>query len=140
MIATSTRRDAAPASVARPRVLVAEDDPNSRWVLCALIRRMGYDCRAVGNGREAVELVDEFRPRVILMDLMMPGVDGLEATRRLKAQANTRDIPIVALTGDVSSRKQMAAQAAGCDDFIPKPIVWPELLERLRRHLGESEG
>lgn len=121
------------------RVLIAEDDPNSRWVLSALVRRMGFDCRAVSNGREALELVPAFRPRVILMDLMMPELDGLEATRRLKADPWTRGIPILALTGDVTSRNEAAAQAAGCDAFVPKPIVWPSLQARLEPFLDESD-
>jgi CheY-like chemotaxis protein len=118
------------------RILVVEDDPNSRWVLCALLRRMGYDCRVAADGREALDKVEEFRPHVILMDLMMPGLDGFEATRRLKADARTRGIPILALTGNVTPGGESAARRAGCDDFLGKPVVFQELLSRVQRHSG----
>ncbi len=117
------------------RVLIAEDDPNSRWVLCALMKRLGFDCRTAANGREVLEQVEEFRPQVVLMDLMMPDLDGIEATRRLKSDLRTRDIPILALTGNVTSRNESAARDAGCDDFVPKPIVLPELVKRVRMQL-----
>lgn len=123
------------------RVLIAEDDPNSRWVLCALMKRLGFDCRTAANGREVLDQVEEFRPQLILMDLMMPGLDGIEATRRLKADLRTRDIPVLALTGDITPRNESAARDAGCDDFIPKPIVLPELMKRVRRQLDpDSEN
>lgn len=119
-----------------PRVLIVEDDPRSRWVLCALFRRLGYDCRAAADGSEALQTVAEFRPRVILMDLMMPGLDGIEATRRLKADATTRPIPILALTGNVTPGGESAARQAGCDDFVPKPVVFQDLIQRVRDRLG----
>src|SRR3982751_6298969 len=65
------------------RILIVEDDPNSRWILCALLKRLGYQCQVATNGQEAMEAVQDFGPQVILMDLMMPVLDGLEATRRL---------------------------------------------------------
>ena len=96
------------------RVLVVEDDPNSRWVLCALMRRLGYNCQVATNGEEALQMVESFAPQVILMDLMMPVLDGLEATRRLKADAKTRGIPVLALTGNVTPAGESAARMAGC--------------------------
>lgn len=120
---------------AAARVLIAEDDPHSRWVLCALLKRLGFDCRTASDGREAMSLVEQFRPEIILMDLMMPGVSGLDATRALKSDDRTRDIPIVALTGNITPGFERAAEEAGCDDFVPKPIVLQELLERVRRLL-----
>jgi CheY-like chemotaxis protein len=133
-------KDLKPPSSAGPRLLIAEDDPNSRWVLCALVKRMGFDCRAVGNGREVLDLVPQFRPRVILMDLMMPVLDGLEATRRLKSDEATRSIPIVVLTGNVTPGNEAAAREAGCDAFVPKPIVWADLQARLLAFLDERQG
>jgi CheY-like chemotaxis protein len=69
------------------------------------------------------------------MDLMMPDVDGLEATRRLKSDARTQGIPILALTGDVSPLREQAARLAGCDDFVAKPLVFPDLVDRIQRHV-----
>jgi CheY-like chemotaxis protein len=125
-----------PSSHPGLRVLVAEDDPSNRWVLCALLRRMGYDIRAAADGREALRLVRTFAPQVILMDLMMPVLDGLEATRRLKADARTRDIPVLALTGNVTPAGESAARRAGCDEFLHKPVILKELIDRLDAHAG----
>lgn len=125
-------------SPAGTRLLIAEDDPNSRWVLCALLKRLGFECRVASNGREALDLVEQFRPNVILMDLMMPGLNGLEATKSLKSNDRTRDIPILVLTGDLTARNLQAASAAGCDDFLPKPVVLPDLLEHIG-HLLEHD-
>ena len=111
------------------RVLVAEDHPNCRWVLGALLRRAGYDCRTAGDGAEALSLVRSFAPQVILMDLMMPGIDGLEATRRLKADSRTRSIPVFAVSADVSDAARIAAREAGCETLLSKPIAMEELFE-----------
>lgn len=129
-VESSGRRAARP-----PRVLVVEDDPGSRWTLAALLQRTGFECRVASNGREALEVAPAFGPDVILMDLMMPELDGLEATRRLKADARTREVAVVALSGNVTRLGESAARTAGCDDFVTKPVVFPDLVERLRRHL-----
>lgn len=113
------------------RVLIVEDDPNSRWVLCALMRRLGYDCQVAVDGQEALQMVARFKPQAILMDLMMPVMDGLETTRRLKADAATRGIPILALTGNSTPTGERVARSAGCDDFLTKPVVLSDLLKRL---------
>ena len=118
----------------KPRVLIVEDDPNSRWVLGALLRRLGYECEVAIDGREALAKVDRFGPQVILMDLMLPGLDGLEATRRLKADARTRGIPVLALSGRVAPDGESLARQAGCDDFVPKPVSLNDLLDRIDRH------
>ncbi len=135
MTAISTQKHVCkPASKAR--LLIVEDDPNSQWVLCALLKRLGFECRVANDGQEALEAVDQFRPEVILMDLMMPRLNGLEATRRLKSDERTRQIPILVLTGDWTSRNIEAANSAGCDDLLPKPVVLPELLGRIQKLLG----
>jgi CheY-like chemotaxis protein len=119
-----------------PRVLVVEDDPNTRWVLCALMKRSGYDCRAAADGEEALAMDGPFAPQVILMDAMMPGTDGIEATRRLKRDDRTRMIPVLILTGNLTPGNLSAAREAGCDDLVPKPVALPDLLQRLRKYLG----
>lgn len=133
---TSNQLRAAPSRRDVPRILIVEDDANSRWVLCALIRRLGYDCQVAANGQQALDVVDEFEPDIILMDLMMPVLDGLEATRRLKADARTRGIPILALTGNATPQGLSAAHRAGCDDCLAKPVVFQDLLGRISRLLS----
>ncbi|HWE38775.1 MAG TPA: response regulator [Isosphaeraceae bacterium] len=117
------------------RVLIVEDDPNSRWALCALLKRLGFDCRAATNGQEALDLVRAFQPEAVIMDLMMPVLDGVEATRRLKADARTRGIPVLALSANATPGGRSAARRAGADDFLTKPVILTELLEHLHRHL-----
>ena len=85
-----------------------------------------------GRGRpEALEVVRSFTPEMILMDLMMPGLDGLETTRRLKADPATQAIPVLALTADATPSGVLAAKNAGCDDFMTKPVVLDDLVDRL---------
>jgi len=119
------------------RVLIVEDDPSSRWVLSALMKRWGYECEVASNGEEGLRKVQSFQPRMILMDLMMPVVDGIEAIRRLKSSAPTRDIPVLALSGNRTANGELAARDAGCDDFLAKPIVFQDLLERVESYLKD---
>ena len=118
-----------------PRVLIVEDDPSTLWVLCALMRRLGFDCEGATNGREALELVGSFDPQAILLDVRLPVLDGLEVTRRLKADARTRGIPVLAVTCDTSSLLVASARRAGCAAVLTKPIVVQDLLNRLDRLL-----
>lgn len=120
------------------RVLIAEDDPGSRWALSTLLRKLGYDCEVATNGQEVLEKVEGFDPGAIVMDLMMPVIDGLEATRLLKSDARTRSIPILALTAMATASDADEARNAGCDDFLTKPVVLPDLLKSLRRIAGEG--
>ena len=82
----------------------------------------GYDVRTAGDAEEALAVLATFRPRLILMDLQLPGMDGLELTRRLKADPATRDIVIVALTAYAMKGDEERARAAGCDGYVTKPI------------------
>ncbi|HEX8202639.1 MAG TPA: response regulator [Isosphaeraceae bacterium] len=120
-------------------MLIVEDDPGSRWALCALMGRLGYDCRVATDGREALELAGSFAPQAILMDVRLPVLDGLEATRRLKADARTRGIPVLALTGYTAPQRHRAIRRAGCVEVLAKPIVVRELLECLAHHLPGGE-
>jgi two-component system cell cycle response regulator DivK len=116
------------------RVLVVEDDPNSRWLLCTLLKRMGFECRSAEDGQEALALVRSFTPEVIVMDLMLPVLDGLAATKQLKSDAATQNIPILALSADATDAGFDAARKAGCDDFMPKPVVLDALIHWVREH------
>jgi len=120
------------------RVLVVEDEPTTRQTLCRLLQLSGYACAGAANGAEAIELTGSSHPEVIIMDLMMSGLDGFEATRRLKADRTTRGIPVLALTSSVSWEERRQAAQAGFDDFLPKPVDLPELLCHLRQHLVEA--
>jgi two-component system, cell cycle response regulator DivK len=138
MVALRNLQHEAAARAGAPRVLIVEDDPGSRWALCALMKRLGYDCQTATNGREALELAGSFAPQAILMDVRLPVLDGLEATRQLKADARTRGIPVLALTGYTSLQRRQAMHRAGCVEVLAKPIVVQELLDRLTHHLPSS--
>lgn len=135
---TQTRRRGDPAAGPPVRVLIAEDDPHSRWALCLLMRRLGFECQTANDGVEVLALATQFQPDVILMDLMMPRLDGVEATRRLKADDRTRRIPVLVMTGNIAPAHQQAAHSAGCDDLIPKPLVLRDLLDRIERVVSHS--
>ncbi len=101
-------------------ILIAEDHPDSREALGALLEAFGFEVLLAVNGVEAVELARRDRPDLILMDVMMPALDGLEATRLLRASPETRDIPIITLTALDHAREK--ALDAGANDFLAKPI------------------
>jgi CheY-like chemotaxis protein len=114
---------------APPVVLIAEDHQDSRDALCTLLEALGYRVLVAGNGAEAVKVARASRPDLILMDMMMPSVDGFEATRTLRADADFRQVPIVAITAMEGARE--AVFEAGCSDVVVKPIDIRYFLSRL---------
>jgi CheY-like chemotaxis protein len=114
-----------------PTILIAEDHEDSREALRTLLDAFGYRVETANNGREAVEAALAQQPDLILMDVMMPELDGFEATRRLREHTGFRQVPIVALTAMEGARERV--MAAGCDDYVAKPID-------VRSFLGRVEG
>jgi CheY-like chemotaxis protein len=123
--------------MAAPRILVVDDNPANLRLLRMLLLGEGYDVRTAGDAAEALSVVGEFLPRLILMDLQMPGMDGFELTRRLKADAATREIVIVALTAYAMKGDEERARAAGCDGYVSKPIDTRALPALIARHVDE---
>jgi CheY-like chemotaxis protein len=103
-----------------PTILIAEDHPDSREALGALLEAFGFRVLLAVNGVEAIEVARTRQPDLILMDVMMPALDGLEATRRLRGFPETRDIPIITLTA--LDQAEARARDAGANDFLAKPI------------------
>jgi signal transduction histidine kinase/DNA-binding response OmpR family regulator len=118
------------------RVLIVEDHPDNRLLLHTLLGRVGFDLREAVNGQEAVDLAREWHPDLIFMDMRMPVMDGLEATRRIKADPASHRARIVALTAHALEQDRKEILAAGCDDFIRKPFREPEIWDALARHLN----
>jgi CheY-like chemotaxis protein len=106
----------------RPLVLVVEDIPVNLMLTEAVLAAAGYRVSSAGTAEEALRRLDEERPAVILMDVQLPGEDGLSLTRRLKADPRTAAIPVIALTAHAMKGDQEAAEEAGCDAYISKPI------------------
>ena len=103
------------------RVLVAEDYPDTRRTLCLLLRMWGYDVRDAENGQEALRVAGEFFPEVVILDLAMPGVDGYEVARRLRAPSQGLRPLLIALTAHTDRTHVGAALEAGFDHFLAKP-------------------
>jgi CheY-like chemotaxis protein len=99
-----------------------DDNPANSDLLSFLLKRQGYDVHSAADAHEALRLLDQVRPRLIMMDIQLPGMDGLELTRRLKADPQTRDIVIVALTAYAMKGDEERAREAGCDGYVSKPI------------------
>ncbi len=103
-------------------ILVVDDNPLNMKLVRVLLAGEGYHVRTAADAGEALTVLNECHPRLILMDIQLPGIDGLELTRRLKADPSTRDITIVGLTAYAMKGDEERIRAAGCDGYIPKPI------------------
>ena len=114
------------------RVLLVEDNEMNRDMLRRRLERIGYEVDAVGNGAEALARAAAApAPALILMDMSLPGMDGWEATRRLKFDSATASIPVIALTAHVMAGDRERAIAAGCDEFETKPVEFVRLRAKM---------
>ena len=127
-------------TAAKPLVLVVEDYQDAREMYAAYLQFSGYRVAEATNGVEAIEQAQQLMPDIILMDLALPKMDGWEATRRLKSDERTRNIPIVALTGHALAGHAEGAKQAGCDSFVTKPCLPDALVAEIKRMLGAFEG
>jgi DNA-binding response OmpR family regulator len=119
-----------------PVVLVADDDDDIRELLKFRLERSGYRVLEATDGEEALTLAQESRPDLAVLDVMMPKLDGLELTRRLRAQDATRAMPIILLTARAQDADVQAGFAAGADDYLRKPFSPEELRARVQAILG----
>jgi len=129
------QRRAVPAGA---RVVIVEDNADSRELLCELLHEEGYDCRTVGSGRAALDVIREFEPHVALLDVGLPEMDGFELARRLRAMRETADMHLVAVTGYGRASDRVASHEAGFDEHLVKPVQPDELLRVLARIQGQS--
>ena len=121
-----------------PKILLVEDNEMNRDMLSRRLQRRGYDVVMAVDGGQGVEMAQSEAPDLILMDMSLPVIDGWEATRRLKAAAETKAIPIIALTAHAMSDDRDKAMEAGCDDYDTKPIELPRLLGKVEALLGKK--
>jgi CheY-like chemotaxis protein len=113
-----------------PRILLVEDNELNRDMLTRRLVRNGFEVAIATDGEQAIESAASL-PDLILMDLSLPGIDGWEATRRLKQAPSTRSIPVIALTAHAMAGDREKALEAGCDDFDTKPVDLPRLLSKI---------
>jgi CheY-like chemotaxis protein len=123
--------------VAGPLVLFAEDLQHVRKTYARYLTLVGFRVAQVENGRQALEMAIELNPAVILMDLSMPGLDGWQATRRIKTDPRTMRIPVIALTGYGDAEE--SAKKAGCDGYLAKPCSADDVVREIKRVLAEAE-
>jgi len=126
---------AEPPHVAK-RILVVEDNELNMKLLNDVLEAHGYDVLPTGEGAVAVQWAHQYRPDLILMDLQLPDMSGLEVTRQLKADAETCAIPIVAVTAFAMAGDEKKALDHGCDAYVAKPIVLREFLDLIARFVG----
>ena len=117
------------------KILLVEDNEMNRDMLSRRLERKGYAIVMALDGQQAVDMAASEAPELILMDMSLPILDGWEATRRIKANAGTKGIPIIALTAHAMQGDELKAKEAGCDDFDTKPVELPRLLEKIEAQL-----
>ena len=124
----------------REPILIVDDTPLNLKLIRLLLTHEGYETRLAESAEEALEALAGFRPCLILADIQLPGMDGLEMTRRIKRDERTREIPVIALTALASPGDEQRAIDAGCDGYITKPIDTRTLCSCIRGFLGDPVG
>jgi len=119
-------------------ILIVEDNELNRDMLSRRLTKRGYTIKTAATGTEGIAEAKALRPDLILMDMSLPDLDGWECTRRIKADEDTKSIPVVALTSHAMSGDREKALAAGCDEYDTKPVDLPRLLEIIERLLGSK--
>ncbi len=114
-----------------PRVLLVEDNEMNLDMLSRRLKRRRFEVLVAEDGQQGVEIAETERPDLILMDMSLPVIDGWEATRRLKANPATHNIPVIALTAHAMAEDRQKALAAGCDDYDTKPVEFRRLLRKM---------
>ena len=118
------------------KILLVEDNEMNRDMLSRRLERKGFNVVMAVDGQAGVEMASTENPDLILMDLSLPVIDGWEATRRIKADTATQQIPVIALTAHAMAGDEQKALEAGCDDYDTKPVQLNRLLEKIEKYLG----
>jgi CheY-like chemotaxis protein len=118
------------------KILLVEDNEMNRDMLSRRLLKKGFELVMAADGEQAIEVACSDSPDLILMDISLPGMDGWEATRRLKAMPETKGIPIIALTAHAMAGDREKCLEAGCDDYDTKPVEFPRLLGKIQGFLA----
>ena len=121
------------------RVLVIEDNPNNLRLITYALERAGYQIIGVGTGEEGVELAFSEKPFFIIMDIQLPGIDGLEATRRIRASSTNGDVPIIAMTSYAMRGDREKLLESGCSGYFEKPINPLTIVKQIHEVLEKGE-
>jgi two-component system cell cycle response regulator DivK len=125
--------------MAGKKILLVEDNPVNRRLAQFLLRSQGYEVREATTAQEAFDILKTERPDLIVMDIQLPGMDGLEATRKIKEQPSTADIPVVAVTSYAMKGDREKALAAGCAGYVTKPIDKDTFVREVALHVGNKQ-
>lgn len=120
-------------------VLIVEDNQDNMTLIVDVLTSLGHQAIEAHDGQEGLEKARSEKPDLILMDLSLPRVDGWTVTRQLKADPELKSIPIIALTAHAMIGDRERALEAGCDDYLPKPLNLPELIDKLTHYLGGGD-
>jgi CheY-like chemotaxis protein len=127
------------APVARPLILLVEDNEDNRIVYATILRHFGFEVAEALNGADGVEAARRLRPALVLMDISIPVIDGWEATRILKGDEATRDIPVIALTAHALTKDRERATEVGCDGYLAKPCEPRTVVAEVQRLLAARQ-
>ena len=120
------------------KVLIIEDNPKNRKVFKDILSVHGYISIEAVDGEEGYKMAKEHKPDLIVMDVQLPGADGYEVTRRLKREDDTKDIPIIIVTSFAMVGEENEARAAGCNDYLSKPINIHQFIETIKKYLPDQ--
>ena len=123
-----------------PRILLVDDVADNRDILVRRLQKKGYDVVEAVDGIDACEKAAAIIPDLILMDMQMPRMDGYEATRHIKSQAATAEIPVIGLTAHAMSGDRERTLEAGCDEYETKPVEFPQLLSKIQTLLSRGNA
>ena len=121
----------------KKKILIVEDDQDVIDILQTQVKALGHDSIVAGNGKQAVDMATSQLPHLILMDIMLPEMDGLQATRLIRENPKTRSIPILAVTAMITLKDKEDCFQSGCDDYLPKPFTLAQLCFRIDRLLQQ---
>jgi len=121
--------------IPKRRVLIVDDDADAVWPMQVLLRRKGYEARVATDGGEALRVAEDFRPDVILLDIAMPEMSGIEIARWIRTQPWGSDAFVIALTGWGHSKTRALARSAGFDAYLLKPVASTDVVELIERHV-----
>ena len=120
-------------------VLITEDNPKNRKVFKDILSVNGYKSIEAEDGEEGYKMAKEHKPDLIVMDVQLPGANGYEVTRRLKSEDDTKDIPIIIVTSFAMAGEENEAKAAGCNDYLSKPINIHKFIETIKKYLPTKD-
>lgn len=123
---------------ARGSVLLVEDDAETRLAYRALLEHAGWSVHEAGDGEQALQMMDSALPRVAVIDISIPGIDGWEMTRRLKLDERTRDVPVLLVTGHALDEDRQRARDLGCSGYLVKPVPPSRFVEEVERLVEKS--